>query len=446
VSDQAILDKAMEAALQEASLKGFIPGGMGTSMVSQYTRTVGGRAVRVSNYRRKYKKARATLPVPTPPAMEELRRPGHRGGRRSRQPVQINTSKGPLNDLAPSKIRQLSADDLIELEEVIGASERGQRVASLKKPQLKALRERLLKDRAEYEARERDWWGEDRNSAEAQRSVQESLDLFDDTMEQVLRVLDVPVMEKGDEADDPGGALTLHRFGAIWDGFEHAGLRVEKAAADGYGDGEDATYTFSGLIVDRNGNNVGMIDRSMSWSDGRLAVNHELLEISGQAQRTGFATALNQHAEKEYRKLGVERIDIETAWVGGYAWARAGYIFAPYNVGEQDPAEIDWHKVGVNAVADILDEITRGRGSTGRGGDPYARSLDYIVETVPAAIEDQVQELVDNINETAINEEWDTPDAIAFYGSDVTWEENGKTMWLGKALMIGQHWDGVKFL
>jgi GNAT superfamily N-acetyltransferase len=77
------------------------------------------------------------------------------------------------------------------------------------------------------------------------------------------------------------------------------------------------------------GNLVRVIHRD---DDGNLVVFNSELYLEEWAQRQGFATALYHELERYYRRCGVDRIEVEATFRGGYAWARLGFDWNPTNM------------------------------------------------------------------------------------------------------------------
>jgi hypothetical protein len=90
-----------------------------------------------------------------------------------------------------------------------------------------------------------------------------------------------------------------------------------------------ATATVNGALLTAQNRNVGDLQRVLSIDQhGVLKVTHSRMFLHKDAQNTGFATALNTHAEDVYRAANVRDIKLQAVQVGGYAWARAGFELA----------------------------------------------------------------------------------------------------------------------
>jgi GNAT superfamily N-acetyltransferase len=112
-----------------------------------------------------------------------------------------------------------------------------------------------------------------------------------------------------------------------------------------YGDGftvkieEAESYTNSvlyiGGVFDAEGNRAGGFNRELrrEWREtvGNpeggpvIEVHHELLQLDREHQKMGFATDFLKRSEDWYNANGVASIKLDTAWDGGYVWAKAGY-------------------------------------------------------------------------------------------------------------------------
>ncbi|WP_066902293.1 toxin glutamine deamidase domain-containing protein [Mycolicibacterium houstonense] len=86
-----------------------------------------------------------------------------------------------------------------------------------------------------------------------------------------------------------------------------------------------AGYIFS------DGKQVGHIYWSYRRdSDGNLVAFHGMIEITSASHRgKGFSKALAKQLEPFYAHSGVDRIEMEAAWDGAYAWASWGFSWAP---------------------------------------------------------------------------------------------------------------------
>ncbi len=116
-------------------------------------------------------------------------------------------------------------------------------------------------------------------------------------------------------------------FRAIYDGFEHGGLRTQ------LDEHEEAVFfpntgRAGGAIVRlASGERVGEFNRYIAEVDGKLIVRHESIKLNPSARGGGFARALQDHAERRYREMGVCEIRLLAEHVGSILWARLGFEF-----------------------------------------------------------------------------------------------------------------------
>ena len=141
--------------------------------------------------------------------------------------------------------------------------------------------------------------------------------------------------------------------------------------------------------------------------DGNILVYHKSFEIDKEAQGKGIASDMNENVEKEYEKLGVDFIKLNAnANVGGYAWARQGYDF-----------ESDYDR-----------ERTEQR---------FIVILGYLYNDAGVFDKREYDGYVDEIK--SFKHSWEFASWNPSYREDDS--EN-----LGKTLLLGQQWDGVKSL
>jgi len=98
----------------------------------------------------------------------------------------------------------------------------------------------------------------------------------------------------------------IWRFRAIYDGFEHGGLRAEV-------DRDKSTplnragrvARLEGFVCDEDGRRVGQFTRMLASGGEGFRVRHEKVELDPAARGRGFARAMHQHAEDNYRRMEV---------------------------------------------------------------------------------------------------------------------------------------------
>lgn len=83
-----------------------------------------------------------------------------------------------------------------------------------------------------------------------------------------------------------------------------------------------------GSLLAEDGTLLARIERSFERdADGRVIVNHDLLKLQKAAWGRQLGDDMTSRALKQYKKWGVYSVDLETAWVGRYQWARLGWDF-----------------------------------------------------------------------------------------------------------------------
>lgn len=121
----------------------------------------------------------------------------------------------------------------------------------------------------------------------------------------------------------PKGMPTVQTLEKTWSS-EAAGHVVK--INDFFGNPDSKYVTLSGHIW-KDGVEIGQITRTFRrHSDNTLEVHHDYFKIDDkkeQGKKTG--EAMLRQAIQTYEKLGVDKISVDTAWVGRYAWATFGY-------------------------------------------------------------------------------------------------------------------------
>ncbi|MGA5534144.1 alpha/beta hydrolase [Mycolicibacterium nivoides] len=165
-----------------------------------------------------------------------------------------------------------------------------------------------------------------------------------------------PVGDVVDNASDP---QRVHQLAADLSGV-YGPFRVELQRVP------DEATGIAGYIMSA-GKQIGMI----YWSyhrdaAGKLVAEHGMIEITSASHRgKGFSKALAKQLEPLYARSGVERIEMEAAWDGAYAWASWGFSWAPDPVKLQssldsirNSAQKLQAQVGPEAQA-VLDEVVQ---------------------------------------------------------------------------------------
>lgn len=138
----------------------------------------------------------------------------------------------------------------------------------------------------------------------------------------------------------------IWRFRAIYDGFEHGGLRAEV-------DRDKSTplnragrvARLEGYVCDEGGRGVGQFTRMLASGGEGFRVRHEKVELDPAARGRGFARAMHQHAEDTYRRMGVLFITMHAENVGSLLWPRLGFDFDLRRVEGDSEAERRAHAV-----------------------------------------------------------------------------------------------------
>jgi hypothetical protein len=118
------------------------------------------------------------------------------------------------------------------------------------------------------------------------------------------------------------------RFQAIYNGFEHAGLRTEF-------DREVSTpvnragrvVRVGGHILDERGRRVGHFTRMLATGTDGLRARHEEIKLAEEARGRGFARALHMHSERVYVRMEVAYVTMHAEHVGSLLWPRLGFDF-----------------------------------------------------------------------------------------------------------------------
>jgi hypothetical protein len=235
----------------------------------------------------------------------------------------------------------------------------------------------------------------------------------------------------------------VHDAARFYHGFEFLGheggrFRAEVDEADSVAmtANSGGAATFITGSIRRDGKAVGTFTRHIEPDEnGVMVVHHDLLKLSEDAQGEGFASAFNRQAEIKYRRAGINRIELETAWVGGFAWARAGYSFQ------------DW-PTAKRAVRRPTNEL----------GGEARRTLGMLHDgPLPDGIVEDIVALDQGIGSDQLNSEA----SIAQFGIEHAWTvvnetwvgpdedvrvHKGEKLWVGKLALLGTGWSGYKRL
>ncbi|WP_228544316.1 glycosyltransferase [Micromonospora sp. S-DT3-3-22] len=233
------------------------------------------------------------------------------------------------------------------------------------------------------------------------------------------------------------------------DGREFAGLRLRVDLTDPFSVGVHRNeVVVRATVHDGDGANVGRVVRSFHRDhDGSLFVEHVSLKLADQVQGRGFARELNGHLTGWYRYSGVARIEVHAAsTVGGYAWARDGYDWAP-DTGHRANAVLDRLRAELREVdADIAlaGRATDGPVDPDRLRARYGTTDPQRVLAEAYRQREAGREILDRAARHPFgSSRYPTPFEISQAG----WGEHHQgrdASWIGKRALLGADWKGVK--
>lgn len=167
--------------------------------------------------------------------------------------------------------------------------------------------------------------------------------------------------------------------------------------------------TFSGVISDDRGTPVADLERKIfTDADGLIVVRNDLMVVGSERNRQmGISSDVNTGLEDVYRRNNVHRMEVRAMEDGGYVWARAGYDF------DRHPSRLP---------SSIF-------------------SLQHRIDTVAVTATSGDKEIL-----ARIRERLGRPDAVDFPSPSELAALVGDDPGLGKTLMTGSTWHGVKLL
>jgi ribosomal protein S18 acetylase RimI-like enzyme len=261
--------------------------------------------------------------------------------------------------------------------------------------------------------------------------------------------------DKAPAIQDTGESSLLNpaRFAALYDGYEHNGLKVRvnyaRRLKDSSSAGEMDADVLDGDKI------VGHIVRNFAKDarDGEPYAYHNEFRLDPEYQDRGFGATLSAHVEAGYRAGDIKHIDLRTDEVGGYAWARAGYEVksATDYSGKQIP-------VMKTLVRSRMQEVYRplyDAALYSRGSDDWGLQAP---PGVPPELADHWPAFMAFLGAQArrkpsgAQDDWDFEALptriadIARWGADEPVIVNGRQMWLGKWFLVGTSWEGTKRL
>lgn len=210
---------------------------------------------------------------------------------------------------------------------------------------------------------------------------------------------------------------------------------------------------------------VGKFERMVS--SGRLAgtnettVYHTLLKLEPAYQGQGFAELFNAQAEAAYRAAGVQSIQLHAnITVGGYAWARQGYDWAPGT--EPDDLGYRQFKTVIDEIGmfprtalDIASEIdfTKPRGAyqdlqaalTAADLGDFTKAIWNRQRYIPYLTEQVMSDIIE-LSVRMQSGYVPKPIELAVLGEAGAFEADGRLTWFGKRLLLGSGWQAQKRL
>jgi hypothetical protein len=208
-------------------------------------------------------------------------------------------------------------------------------------------------------------------------------------------------------------------FAAIADqlhGFAAGGLVAEiTKTSDEMGRG---SLNLIGAVL-KDGIEVGRFSRTLLDTDGHWRAFHMRFDLDPEARGGPFRDAFFKHAESVYQERGIDDIRVTAEDIGSYLWAKEGFHF----LGNEDDRR--------TAVVDLWK--TRGRPIAN-----HAVQRGDLPATVRAEIEQKFTEI------EAGTEKPLEPVELAELAADHTWHSGGHKIWLGKEMLIGWSWNGIK--
>ena len=127
-------------------------------------------------------------------------------------------------------------------------------------------------------------------------------------------------------------APELSSFQLIYQGFEHAGLRLEVDRARAKG----GATAYCRVIDVQTGELGGVVIRCFEERDGRPIVQGAGYHLQEAYRRRGFTRAFLAYEMVRYPELGVYAHTVSARSQGGAAWARLGFDFDLYEINGPD--------------------------------------------------------------------------------------------------------------
>ena len=197
--------------------------------------------------------------------------------------------------------------------------------------------------------------------------------------------------------------------------------------------------TVTGHFVNSNGVRMGEFERSINWDGpgGRTVVQHETLVLNPEYQGMGIAEAFNSHALAKYRQIGVDHIEVYAgSTVGGYAWAVAGFRFAP-----KEPVSARG-RVVMKAKEKLVSLSDNGH-ITSDQRRKYESEIDALVAARTAGEDVQPVHFasIGRGEQFTVSPRSTRPPHWSPVERPLPY-----TTWAGKEMMLGNSWEGVYYL
>lgn len=184
-------------------------------------------------------------------------------------------------------------------------------------------------------------------------------------------------------------------------------------------DGKEHSLFFYGDIVSDQGDEVGTVERKLYFNSdtGEISMLHSLMRIDDGYKGTGFSSQFSVASEDLYRKLGIDLIQVTTAWDGSYVWAKAGYEWDTTRSGDK-------LSVTGSVMDSLADQIEKAR-DAGRLKDSAA-----------------MQDILDRMQDLEVTDpNFPSPSEIAGLQS----EDEGYPQF-ARDILTGTDWLGLKRL
>jgi 5,10-methylene-tetrahydrofolate dehydrogenase/methenyl tetrahydrofolate cyclohydrolase len=245
-------------------------------------------------------------------------------------------------------------------------------------------------------------------------------------------------------------AAVRAEFAAQLDGFEFGGVRARMDMSDPHAVSvyrNEVTVRLD--LTDTRTGATGRVVRTFHRDhDGTLFVEHNSLRVPDSAQGRGFAAEWNRNLEQWYRYSGVSHIEVHaSSTVGGYAWARAGYGWAPHTEHRANAvfARLRAEMRQIDGDIELVRRWVAGDTTVDIG--PLARRYGSADPAAMIAEAGHQREAGQQILDRAAAHRFGTVGyPTPYHVSQAGWSgQHGRdATWIGKRAMLGADWKGVK--